>query len=286
MTEEESFRIKIEGPSFNENGTSLNELLKVYSAIDGLFESTHSNIAGYEKYTKINRNPYQIIINEAKIGSWDSYLKILIAVSPALFNQGLTPKDYLETIFVTYEFLNSIFTLRKKGEKYRLNVNGSGNRIEIIKENNVTNIYNAPVTINLVANAQKSLPDYREIADILKSGNMTSLKINSSNSSKSIKLTSEDANLFDLVESRSSEIKIVYGEIYRFNKRTRTGKIHISEADGIVPGKYTFSVKKDNQIDIILSMQKNEGTFSVLEIFIEDPITGKQILDSLEIVDL
>ncbi|MCW7467859.1 hypothetical protein [Leptospira levettii] len=285
MTEEESFRIKIEGPSFNEKGTSLNELLKVYSAIDGLFESTHSNIAGYEKYTKINRNPYQIIINEAKIGSWDSYLKILIAVSPALFNQGLTPKDYLETIFVTYEFLNSIFTLRKKGEKYRLNVNGSGNRIEIIKENNVTNIYNAPVTINLIANAQKSLPDYREIADILKSGNMTSLNI-SSNSSKSIKLTSEDANLFDLVESRSSEIKIVYGEIYRFNKRTRTGKIHISEAEGIAPGKYTFSVKKDNQIDIILSMLKNEGTFSVLEIFIEDPITGKQILDSLEIVDL
>lgn len=287
MNEEEPFRIKIEGASFNANGTSLHELIKVYSAIEGLFDSSYANIAGYEKLSKSTRGSYQILINEAKIGSWESFLKIAIAVSPALFSQGLTPKDYLETIFTTYEFLKTLFTLRKIDSAIKVISEGNGNKVTISSGNTVSYVFNAPVTINLVENAQKCLPDFKQLTDQIKTGNISSLSIDSPTSSKRIFLSTEDANLFDIAETTSEDTKNVFGEIYRFNKRSRTGKIHITDSEDIIPGKYTFSVKnKEIQSEVIMSMLKNDGSFSVREVFIEDPISGNQIIHSLELVDL
>lgn len=285
--EEIDCHLKVEGRNFSEEGTSLHELLKVYSSIEGLFDITYSNALGIERFNRDTRNEYEIIIKEAKIGSWESSFKIFIAISPALFGGGLTPKDYLETIFVTYEFLKTVFTAKKENNPITITSNGTGNQISVETVSGDQYNFYAPININIIQNAQESLPDIKNLMELVKTGSIQNLNLNSQKAKGSVNLSSKDANLFDSEEIKSTEIKEISAELYRFNKRSRTGKLHIHENQSIPAGKYTFSVKKKEiQNEIITSMLKNDTTIVVTEVFIDDPITGTKILNSLEIIDI
>lgn len=289
MTSETHARLHLDlnGSSFSASGTSLHDLIRVYSAVEGIFDSTYLNIQGQDRLSYQRRSEYGILIQDARTGSWNSVLELFVSITPGLFSQGLTIIDYVDAALVSYELLKTVFSLKRDGSVYTVETNGDGNSVTVNQGNGNQIIFNGPVTLNLPENASKILPEIRELADLVKSGAMSDLKLQSPVSPRTMALNSNEAQLFDAIESKSTAGIEIEVELYRYNKRSRTGKMQVLEQQVIPAGLYTFKVQ-DRSIsdDVIVSMLRSHTTVTVQEIFHDDPITNEQKLHSLELVSV
>lgn len=275
----------LKGKMFNENNTSLHDLILAYSSFEAIIDTTYANIIGIDRFSRYTRDSYGILLKETHRGSWNSLLDIFVVISPLLFTSPLTPKDLLETAKATYEFVKCAYTLKQKGDAYEIHNNGAG----IVQVNASGNQYNfnAPVTINLIGNAKEILPDIKQFADLIKKDSLSELVIRSKDLESPMELSKSEKNLFDLPENTISETKEISVELYRYNKRSRTGKLQVHPSQAIDEGKYSFFVKKENiQDELIMSMLETSTTIIVKEYFIENPLTGENDLQSLEILDI
>lgn len=274
----------LKGESFNERHSSLHDMIIAYSSFESIFDDTFANIIGISRFSKNTRDDYVIRFRETRRSSLNSLFEIFIAISPALFGGPLTVKDLLETVKATYDFIKCAYTLKKSGDNYEI-INNTGN-VQINSTGNQY-VFNAPVAINLVQNAQDILPDIRQLADLIKSSSLSEFNIKSMAMSSPIELRRGQENLFDLEEEIATDTKEISVEFYRYNKRSRTGKLQIHPLQEIPEGKVSFFIKdKSIQDDLILSMLKTSTTVVVREYYSDDPVTGRRALQHLEIVDI
>lgn len=276
----------LSGENFKKDKTSLHDLMQAYEFFEGVIDCTYSNAAGIARFSESDRSKYQIIIKETKDNSWDTFFDIIIASSPLLFGNPLTPIDLLATIKATFEFLKCVYKVKNSGEKYSINNDANGT-INVVTENGNQYNFNAPISINLATNAKDMLPEIAKMIDLLEKGVLDKAELQNELKNKVIELVKDDTKLFSILEKPGEEKYEFEGEIYRYNKRSRTGRLQVKELQELPTGNYTFRVFDSKiQDDVIISMIKKTTPISVRPIVIDDPITNKETIHYLEILDV
>ena len=276
----------LSGEKFQKSKTSLHDLLQAYDSFEGIIDCTYSNAVGKARFFESDRKNYQIIIKETKDNSWESFFDIIVAASPVLFGNPLSPSDLLATAKATFDFLKCSFELKAKGEKYQIN-NDSNGTVNLVTEGGNQYNFHAPVSINLVVNAKDMLPEVEKIVELIDKGSLETAIIQNELKTKVIELNKNDSSLFKLEEKLGSEYYEFEGEIYRYNKRSRTGRLQVKELQELPVGNYTFKVSDPRiQDDVIISMIKKITPISVKPVVVDDPITNEELIQYLEIIDV
>jgi hypothetical protein len=278
--------LHLAGQSFGKEQTSLHDLLQAYDAFEGILDCTYSNATGMERFSDSVRKQYQIIIRETRYDSWDTIFDIVIALSPVIFGNALSGMDLLAAAKATFDFLRFTFSLKKDGTIYTINNDANGTVNVVLEGGHQTNFY-APVSINLVANAKDMVPELQKLLDLVEKGSLETAEIENESQQKVIQIGTKEAGLLKLEDKTGSEQYDFDGEIYRYNKRSRTGRLQVKELQELPPGNYTFKVADPNiQDDVIVSMIKRTTTISARPIVVDDPITNQEVIHHLEILDV
>lgn len=276
----------LSGESFQKNKTSLHDLMQAYDSFEGIIDCTYSNATGISRFSIAERKHYQIVIRETKDNSWDTFFDIVLAVSPVLFGGALTPVDLLATAKATFSFLKCVFELKSSGQKYLI-TNDANGTVNVATEGGNQFVFNAPVSINLARNARDMIPEVRKLTELIEKGILNKAEIQNSFSEKVLDINEENANLFALTEKPSLERYEFDGEIYRYNKRSRTGRLQVKELQELPSGNYTFRVFDPKiQDDVIISMIKRITPISVRPIIIDDPVTNEEVIQYLEVLEV
>lgn len=276
----------LSGENFQKDKTSLHDLMQAYDSFEGILDCTYSNSTGISRFSVAERKNYKIIIRETKDNSWDTFFDIVLSVSPLLFGNPLTPTDLLSTAKATIDFLKCVFELKRSNTKYEIHNDANGT-VNVVTDGGTQYFFNAPVSINLPANAKDMIPEVLKLTDLIQRGVLDKAEILNGNKSKILELGKEDVKLLSLDEKPGSDRYEFDGEIYRYNKRSRTGRLQVKELQELPTGNYTFRVFDTKiQDDVIISMIKRITPIAVRPIVVDDPITNQEVIQFLEILDV
>lgn len=278
--------LTLKGKHFDESGTSLHDLLVAYEAFEGILDTTFATAAGIKRFTPVVREQYHVFIKETKRASWDTVFEIVLAVSPVLFGKAMTGVDLLSTAKATYDFCKHVFSLKQEKKEYQIN-NFQDGRIQVVESGGTQVNFNAPVHINIGANAAGMIPEIRKLTNLMEKDSLSEVGIDGPDGGKIISLSKHESDLFSLVPQEAEETFEIECEIYRYNKRSRTGRLQVLELQEIPSGNYTFKVtKQEIQDNLIISMIKRRTAISVQTFIENDPISNTERIDYLEILSV
>jgi hypothetical protein len=276
----------LSGQSFGKEQTSLHDLLQAYDAFEGILDCTFSNATGIERFSDTVRKQYQIVIRDTKHESWDTFFDIVIAISPVLFGNPLSGPDLLAAAKATFDFLRVTFSLKRDGTKYTINNDANGT-VNVIPEGGHQFNFYAPVSINLVVNAKDMVPEVQKLVELVEKGALDKAEIENGDGQTMIHVGNEEAGLLKLEEKPGAEHYDFDGEIYRYNKRSRTGRLQVKELQELPAGNYTFKVNDPKiQDEVIISMIKRTTAISARPVVVDDPMTNQEVIHYLEILDV
>ena len=284
--ERETFAVMLSGPHFGKDSTIFHELLVLYDALDNILNTSYLNLVGNSRFTEFEKENFKIIIQETKDNSWDTFFGIVVSASPLLFGNSLTGTDILSTVKATWDFLKCVYTLKTEGVSYTITNRSDGN-LTVNTGTGEQFVFNGPVTINLQRNASETRDDFEVITEQIKRGTLSNFKIDAPTMPEELSIEKKDANVFDVAKRVNDQEYELDVEIYRYNKKSRTGKLQVETMQGIPEGKYAFVVNKSEiQDSVIMSMLQKSITIKVKLVLQDDPVTNSEEISYLELSEL
>lgn len=267
-----NIKLNIQGSVFD-HGLPLPAVVKYLSATQSIFDKTYLYHAQKKVISPKERALFYLESSNIKKGSLYSDLAMVFNASQQLlpFIGMLNPEAIWEYTKSTFDFLKLIFN--KKNEGFDVDIQTIGEDAHVHFTNGDTNIsyvFNGPV-INI---AKAALPHYEAIVSGISSGKIDNFKLSESCENE-ISLTKEDSKIFELPSKISENPISLTGEIFEFDKYTKSGKISIFKEQSIPSGSMNFSVIGNQAaLEYIEAMILNSVTVRCLEEKVDHPLYG------------
>lgn len=269
---------RIDGPKLKET-IPLLEVITALQEFHTIIDKSYLAKTGIYKITGKDRTNYSIVATNIRKGSFVADLQIaMFSAAQFLPNiSGLSYKELWQISKNSYEFLKSLAKMRSSGIEPIINI--GNNNAPIIIGNNITisnTVFNA---------ADRSEPHFKRLTSIIKPNEVNYISCFDSDQ-YGFKLTIEDKDLFNPRTRLDRELFTIVGNIFKFNKESKIGKLRVFDKQSIPGGEYNFKpIIAAESIKYILSMAKQSVTINVHR-ELEVHTTGVERIAFLHVVSI
>ena len=261
----------------------MHDMVMMMAESHALFDKTFGVLSGQRRLSSQKRKDFQVIVKDMKQGSLLLYADIVVSgINVALPIIGLAnPYTVWEYTRAGFQLLKALYTVStanaSQQPEYPRISTGENGMVIVVSGNNNTMTFPAPV-LDIAA---RSRINYRRISNMMSSDGITQLQLNSESlpNSEPITLSVADQGLFEPTTFLEPSPVTFIADLYKFDKETSTGRLHVIASDVLLKGDYAFSVIGNQDLALYIdSMKESQVSLTALTENTLDPIHGRRIV--------